>query len=349
MKGIIDLTNYEDYFLLYVDGELNAQEQEAVRMFIEEHPELKGELELLLSVKQLPDEAVVFSGKEQLLLDTAEVKDEDIINFLDKEELGEAVKKKLADPDPALKKRIQQFENTKLVTDTAVRFPDKQRLYKGTSKTVRMGWWYAAAAAAVIIAFGINFFRSGNDATNRNPAVADLEDTSAKYPVATVVPDAPAADHSPVDTVDTRKKIAQPGIVESAITKKPGAAVAVAGKPEDSRQNDLHKKTQEVERAFAPDTKGMAANNPVKPVPPAVTQPDPINSTANELLNKPPDSGQLAVANDAEPATDNKPEKAKRSLFKKIGNSIKDRALDVLTNGDEDGVTIAGFAVNISR
>ena len=64
--SIINRNNYEEYFLLYTDDELNAAEKRAVEDFIEQHPDLKIELEMLQQ-SVLPSEPVIFYDKEVLL------------------------------------------------------------------------------------------------------------------------------------------------------------------------------------------------------------------------------------------------------------------------------------------
>ena len=62
----INRNTYEEFFLLYVDGELNAGERKAVENFAEQHPDLKKELELLKSSVLIPDNALIFEKKEEL-------------------------------------------------------------------------------------------------------------------------------------------------------------------------------------------------------------------------------------------------------------------------------------------
>ena len=63
---IINRNNYEEFFLLYTDDELNAAEKRAVEEFVEQHPDLKIELEMLQQ-SILPAEPLVFHEKELLL------------------------------------------------------------------------------------------------------------------------------------------------------------------------------------------------------------------------------------------------------------------------------------------
>lgn len=63
--SIITIHNCEEYFVLYADGELNAEQRKEVDDFIAAHPQQKAELALLQRVK-LPDTAIEFTGKHLL-------------------------------------------------------------------------------------------------------------------------------------------------------------------------------------------------------------------------------------------------------------------------------------------
>ena len=64
---MVNMENYEEYMLLYADGELNAAEEKALLAFVEEYPQLKEELKLYAAAKVMPDTTQVFEGKEQLM------------------------------------------------------------------------------------------------------------------------------------------------------------------------------------------------------------------------------------------------------------------------------------------
>ncbi len=63
---MINRNNYEEFFLLYVDDELDAVSKLAVEDFIQQHADLAIELEMLMQAKSLPQE-IVFADKESLL------------------------------------------------------------------------------------------------------------------------------------------------------------------------------------------------------------------------------------------------------------------------------------------
>jgi hypothetical protein len=62
----INSQTYEEYFLLYTDGELNASERAQVEQFVKENPELKAELELLAQSVFVADENIIFENKKVL-------------------------------------------------------------------------------------------------------------------------------------------------------------------------------------------------------------------------------------------------------------------------------------------
>ena len=64
---MVNMENYEEYMLLEADGELTEAEQEALYAFVEQHPELKNEMELFPVLKLEPDTSIVYEGKEELL------------------------------------------------------------------------------------------------------------------------------------------------------------------------------------------------------------------------------------------------------------------------------------------
>src|SRR5688500_16387313 len=63
---MINRNNYEEYLLMYIDGELSSSDKKAVELFLEENPDLKEELELLQQAILQPDEKIEFTGKQSL-------------------------------------------------------------------------------------------------------------------------------------------------------------------------------------------------------------------------------------------------------------------------------------------
>ena len=65
----INRHNYEEFFILYMDNELCPEDRRMVETFVQQHPDLKEELDMLLQYKLVPDTDIRFEGKEELLKD----------------------------------------------------------------------------------------------------------------------------------------------------------------------------------------------------------------------------------------------------------------------------------------
>ncbi len=63
---MINRNNYEEYLLMYLDGELSPGDSKAVELFLKDNPDLEEELALLKQTLLVPEEKIVFSGKESL-------------------------------------------------------------------------------------------------------------------------------------------------------------------------------------------------------------------------------------------------------------------------------------------
>jgi hypothetical protein len=64
---MITWKNYEEYMMMYADGELKPAEEQELMSFLFEHPELQHELAAFSMSKLTPDTALVYDRKEELL------------------------------------------------------------------------------------------------------------------------------------------------------------------------------------------------------------------------------------------------------------------------------------------
>lgn len=151
--------NYEEFFILYMDNELAPADRRMVEEFVQLHPDLKEELDLLLQFKLTPDTDVVFAGKEELMKGQAAPAinlsnyEEYLLLYTDNE-LSASEKtavERFAAENLAVKKELDLLAFTRLQPET-IEFPDKASLYR-TEEKVRalpVRWWRAAAAILVL-------------------------------------------------------------------------------------------------------------------------------------------------------------------------------------------------------
>lgn len=343
MKEIINHTNYEGYFLLYVDNELTIEERSAVELFAAQHPEMHAELDMLLQTRIASEDEIVFSKKDMLLFGEPFISDKEIITFLDGEAVSEIAAQQLNDPSPMLQQCMDVFAATKMDVDSTVVFPGRERLMKQGRIVSLKAWKIVAAAAVIIVAFGLSFYLQDQSDSVSVPVVAvvhpDIPKVINKDTVEPVNNTSSDSDTKNDDVVGVTTEANTEGS-KTATSKQqqPAAKPPQNNKKADSRDaKELNNNT-----ATQPVSKANSTVSaiPVETKPPVVINPKPVVKPEPEL--------ELAGIKENNTQLD-KPEKRKKSIFKNLGNNIKNRALDVLANGDEDGVTIAGFAVKVSR
>lgn len=159
----IDQHNYEEFFLLYVDGELSATDKQTVDQFVQANPGLAVELEMLLQMRLTDEEPVLFEGKESLFRnEAAEINlqnhEEQFLLYVDNE-LDEVSKEKVETfvlQHPALQESFTLLKQTRLEPEAIV-FSDKSSLYRKEEKENPVFYlrWQRIAVAAALIGFAV--------------------------------------------------------------------------------------------------------------------------------------------------------------------------------------------------
>jgi hypothetical protein len=142
---MINITNYETFFLLYADNELTADERENVLFFVNENPELRDEFESLASLKILPKENIIFKNKQIL--------------YAESEEDLEA---------------CYSFK-----PNLNIQYPHKEELYR-YEKSIKIGWVksFTAAASIILIAGLFWMLTPINDQSKKIKTIANKQEIS---------------------------------------------------------------------------------------------------------------------------------------------------------------------------
>ncbi len=199
--GSIDKHNYEAWLLDYHEGNLTAEQQAELLLFLESHPELKPLSENPVSIRLSADEKDSFPNRADLW--RHKVTADNIDHFL--------IARLEGDLSPAEERMVAEFlashpryrENERLIGLVRMEpgnevFPGKQLLTHPISVGERgrkKAYFIYAAAASVIVLLGAYYLFTGNRAMQNELASTETATESAK-PVGQV----PARDTSIADT-----------------------------------------------------------------------------------------------------------------------------------------------------
>jgi hypothetical protein len=154
----INRDNYESWFLLYIDAELSAAEQQEVEAFVAAHPDLKAELDLLLDTRLTDDTHVAFDKSILLRSEQTAINsnnyEEQFLLYVDEEldASSKAAVETFVLQHPEKQDTFTLLKQTKLEPEQII-FPDKASLYREEQKerpVMFMQWRRLAVAAALI-------------------------------------------------------------------------------------------------------------------------------------------------------------------------------------------------------
>jgi len=281
---MITRNNYEEFFLLYVDNELSPADRQVVERFVDEHPDLKEELELLLQCRIIPDEIPSFSGKEQLLRSASLVNLNNyeawFLLYIDNE-LDAPSRQAVIDfvrQHPEKNIELQQLQRTVNTPDLNIVFPNKELLYRteeAPARSRKIAWLpfaRMAAAALILGAVGLLIFHpfrvgSGSVTNVASAGAHDSDRTATSSGAATVSPtqqSAPSVVHAPV-----------PGS-----SKPASVSVLASAAPSNEKKRTAPVTPRNVDPYYI-QKKGDKQSTPTRDetVAPAMAQVDPARST----------------------------------------------------------------------
>ncbi|WP_319500312.1 hypothetical protein [uncultured Draconibacterium sp.] len=188
----INRTNYEAYFIDYLEGNLDEGMIDSFIAFLKENPDLKQELELYEPISLEP-EKVKFSKKTELYkskYDNQETFDNAAIALLEND-LTEEEKQEFETyvaSHPEQEKEAAAFQKTILTADESIVFVNKKKLYKkAPGKTILL--WTSRVAAVLILGLVIFNLVNRNNTVEENAAqqIAEVEKAPQKTIVETSV------------------------------------------------------------------------------------------------------------------------------------------------------------------
>jgi hypothetical protein len=174
MKTIININNYEAFWVDYLDGVLNSDQENALLSFLEENPNIAGNL-IDVEDYKLPELDAVYPEKTKLFssnqIDNLLIaKIEGTISAEDDKFISDKIKS-----ETSTKESYSIYKKTVLSPDNTIVFPNKNSLKK-TVRVPMFRYVSSIAAAMIIVALSGYFMTREFEPTDNgtSPLTANL-------------------------------------------------------------------------------------------------------------------------------------------------------------------------------
>lgn len=341
-KNYINLGNYEEYFILYMDNELSAGERMMVEEFLSANPDLQSEMNILMGTK-LPFEDVALPLKEELYAHQMKMGafDNSLLLYIDNE-LTDAEKKKVEEQlktDKEFKIENGLLLKARLDAADKISYPDKNELHHHTEKVVVFKMWMRVAAAVIIILFATAFFIINSHRQNTPVTIAQNDQPKKRtikpvnernIPSRVVTQENVAVKNEPVK----KDRVVEENIIENTIQPQ---LKSVAGN--DNIPNVLNEiKADAIENKSIAEVKVNIPDNK-KPI----AQVDVTNQTTGSypIIDNNPSSEQ--------PVAEEEPKTNKGSItgFLRKATRFIERRTGIETTNDNNELLIGAVAVKL--
>ncbi len=368
--------NYEEYFILYLDNELDNEGRVEVEALVQQNPDLKAELDMLLQSKLTPDADIAFTDKISLMrFDSSPISrnnyEEWLTSYIDDElpaDERSEVERFIA-ANPSIQKELDLLHRTKLQPEEIV-FPNKESLYRREEKArvISMRWLRVAAAAVLLLGISTTaIVVFNNDKKTIDTGGTALEtskkDNNTKNPVNDSTNDKQLAivpgqkknntetDKEPDKLITrTSHNISPKEKKDSAAPVKNEGSVNVIAlnnkekKPDNNLPRPIENRnvniTPEEAFAFHPDKKPSLTDN--KRNSPVVD----VTPHTPETYNNPnePDNADVVYASES---SGNNQKGGLRGFLRKVTRTFEKRT-NIKATDDDDRLLIAGLAIKLN-
>jgi len=207
---IITRNNYEEFFLDYIEGEIDAKEEAALRVFLIKNPDLKKELDEMMGMNLVCEKSHVRNESSSLKEIPFQVNFDDFCVAHIEGDLSSYEETAFEDfitSHPKKEKELKLYRKTKLEADTSIIFTNKKSL-KRKNKTAlfrQFVFTSLATAASIAILFSVWITEIENPSSNLEP---ELVSHNTSIQIAT--PDSTKVripkDIETVENIDKHKK-----------------------------------------------------------------------------------------------------------------------------------------------
>ena len=174
-KMKITRSNYEEWFLDFLDGNLESSLLGEFQVFLNENPDLAVELEIVDSIILEANNEIRFDSKQQLkkTIESHEIDfEEQVVAYHEGDlQLSERIKFEATLSENTDKaEKAKQFGRLKLIADKTIVYPAKKQLKK---RVVILPLWMKVASVAALLILGYLLFQPKVEIKNVPDQLAD--------------------------------------------------------------------------------------------------------------------------------------------------------------------------------
>ena len=157
----INHSNYEEYIVNYLDGNISPLETAELFLFLEQNPALNEDIEELRNMRATADESAVFGFNEVLKhnydADALEINQDNYLYYFtaalegDLTEKGQKHVNEFVAQHPALQRDYELMQQCRLPVDEAIVFSGKESLKKKPLFVISRRNWIVSIAASILI------------------------------------------------------------------------------------------------------------------------------------------------------------------------------------------------------
>lgn len=157
----INHSNYEEYIVNYLDGNISPLETAELFLFLEQNPALNEDIEELRNMRATADESAVFGFNEVLKhnydADALEINQDNYLYYFtaalegDLNEIGQKHVNEFVAQHPALQRDYELMQQCRLPVDEAIVFSGKESLKKKPLFVISRRNWIVSIAASILI------------------------------------------------------------------------------------------------------------------------------------------------------------------------------------------------------
>lgn len=157
----INHSNYEEYIVNYLDGNISPLETAELFLFLEQNPALNEDIEELRNMRATADESAVYGFNEALKhnydADALEINQDNYLYYFtaalegDLNEIGQKHVNEFVAQHPALQRDYELMQQCRLPVDEAIVFSGKESLKKKPLFVISRRNWIVSIAASILI------------------------------------------------------------------------------------------------------------------------------------------------------------------------------------------------------